>query len=91
VRAKKLLHGHHERVTEPLGEFVEGNDGFPRRAGMRRHDAQRPGIAEADVVYASAGGRPDRSEGVHEGCPQRRKRNDGDRGGNRGGMGKEVV
>ena len=58
-------HWLHEGVAEPLREFVEGHDGFPRLRGSGYRDGgEWPGVAEGGAVNYGARGWPDGCEAV---------------------------
>lgn len=84
------LHGSHERVAEPLGQFVEGHDAFPGQSVLGEGGAG-PGVAEGAVVDCCARGRPDWGKAVDEDGPECWDCYYGDGGGAAGGVGKEVV
>jgi len=85
-------HGLHERIAEPLGEFVEGYHGFPRAGcGGRGHGGQGPRIANRGSIDFSSGCRPDRGEAISDDAPESGDGDDGDGCCLCLGMGDEVV
>ena len=64
MHVHEALHGHHERVAEPLGELVERDDVLPWVRGVRGHDAALPGVADGDAVDLRARGGPDGGEAI---------------------------
>ncbi len=85
-------HGHHQGIAQPLGEFVKGDDVFPRLMGRRRrHGRTGPGVAQRHPVDLRPRGGPDRGQPVGQHRPEGGNGDDGHGGGPRGRVGEEMV